>query len=131
LQDKIVEVNLIYYQPNKVRGNHYHPEFNEYWMLIDGFGVKVTPDPKTKKTLVRHIGGGTCIRVPKNTSHAFHAITEAKAISMLTKNWDDCEDPIIHEGLVKMDSDYEKYAKEQGFKHSIEETIKKNKKNNN
>ena len=127
LPDKIIEVNLIYYHPNKVRGNHYHPEFNEYWMLVSGAGLKVTMDPVTKQPINRHIGEGTCIRIPKNTSHAFHPIVESKAISMLTKYWDDCKDPIIHEKLVSMDEDYLSYAKKKGFKHSAEELIKKNK----
>ena len=123
--DKIVEMNLIYYHPNRVRGNHYHPEFNEYWMLIEGNGVKVTYDKKLKKKLIRHVGSGTMIRVPKNTSHSFHAITEAKAISCLTRYWDDCKKPIIHEELIDIGQEYKKYAKEKGFKHSAEELIKK------
>lgn len=126
--EKIVELNLIYYQPNKVRGNHYHPEFNEYWMLIDGNGVKVTQDPNTKKKIVRHVGSGTMVRVPKNTTHSFHAITESKAISLLTKYWDHCKKPIVHEELIDIGQDYKNYAKQKGFRYSAEELIRKNNK---
>ena len=128
LDEKIVEINLIYYNANKVRGNHFHPEFNEYWMLVEGAGIKVTKDPKSNKTLIRHIAEGTLIRVPKNTTHAFHAIRPAKAMSFLTKHWESCKDPIIHESIVEMDDEYKKYAKDKGFKHSIEEILKKKKK---
>lgn len=126
LPDRIVEVNFIYYHPNKIRGNHFHPEFNEYWFLVEGSGIKVTPDPKNKKKqLIRHVSEGTMMRIPKNTTHAFHAITQAKAVSMLTKYWKDCKKPIIHEKLVEMDQDYKEYAKKLGFKNSAEELVKK------
>lgn len=30
-QVPIVEFNLLYFHPNKIRGNHFHPEFMEYF----------------------------------------------------------------------------------------------------
>lgn len=127
-QEPILEFNLLYFLPNKVRGNHNHPEFIEYFLVVEGSGVIVTLDPKTKKELVMHASKGTCIRVPKKTSHAFHAITEATCISMLSKPWDECDPPIVHEDLIPFDEKYKDYAKEQGFKYSIEEKKRKKKK---
>ena len=42
---------------------------------------------------------GKCTRTPKNTSHVFLAITDCTLIVLLTKKWDDCEKPIVHENL--------------------------------
>ena len=117
LDDKIVEMNFIYYSTNKVRGNHFHPEFTEYWMLVEGAGIKVTKDPKNpKKQLIRHMSEGTMIRVPKNTTHAFHAIKPSKAMSFLTKHWDSCRNPIIHEDLIKMDDEHVRFLEKQNKK---------------
>lgn len=124
LRVPMVEMNLIYYQPNKVRGNHYHPEFDEFYLIVEGSGALVTKDPVDGSNLVMHGSKGTCLWVPKNTSHAFHPITQATAISMISKPWDECDDPIIHEHLVPYDEQYVKYADEQGFKYSIEEKKK-------
>jgi mannose-6-phosphate isomerase-like protein (cupin superfamily) len=126
-EDKIEEFNLLYFKPGKVRGNHSHPEFVEYFLVVSGSGVIITRDPKNGEELVLHATQGTCIRTPKNTSHAFHAITETNCVSLLTKPWDNCETPIIHDDLVPFDDDYKKYAEEQGFKYSIEERKKKHK----
>ncbi len=41
-QDKIAEFNMLYFQPGKTRGNHYHPEFNEYFLVVGGSVVMVT-----------------------------------------------------------------------------------------
>jgi dTDP-4-dehydrorhamnose 3,5-epimerase-like enzyme len=32
----IKEYNMIYFRPNKIRGNHYHPEFTEYFLVVNG-----------------------------------------------------------------------------------------------
>ncbi|MBA7536264.1 hypothetical protein ES705_28527 [subsurface metagenome] len=111
-QDPILEFNLLYFLPNKVRGNHYHPEFVEYFLIVEGSGVIVTKNPEGGRDLVMHASKGTCIRIPKGISHAFHAITETTCISMLSKPWDECNPPIIHEHLVAFDEQYIKYVKE-------------------
>jgi dTDP-4-dehydrorhamnose 3,5-epimerase-like enzyme len=38
-----------YIKAGKIRGNHSHPEFDEYIMLIDGAGVEVEKDPETNE----------------------------------------------------------------------------------
>ena len=37
--------------------------------------------------------------IPRNTYHVFAAITNCESVSFLTKRWDDCQEPIIHENL--------------------------------
>ena len=102
-QEPILEFNLLYFFPGKVRGNHYHPEFDEYFLVVEGSGVIMTKDPKGGSDLVMHASKGTCIRIPKNTSHAFQSITEVTCISMLSKPWDECDNPIIFDHLISSD----------------------------
>lgn len=110
-QDSIKEFNLIYYNPGKVRGNHFHPECVEYLLLVDGNAAIVTKDPKTGSKLVMHASKGTCIRIPKNISHAVYPITPMTAVAMLTKPWDSCLKPIVHETLIPRDKKAKKNGK--------------------
>lgn len=102
----ILEFNLLYFLPNKIRGNHYHPEFVEYFLIVEGSVVMVTTDPETGKEVNMHASRGTCFRTPPGTAHAVHAITDAVCISMLTKPWDACERPIVYQELIEFDSQY-------------------------
>jgi len=102
----ILEFNLLYFQPNKIRGNHHHPEFVEYFLIVQGSVVMVTRDPATGKELNMHASQGICFRTPPNTPHAVHAITESVCISMLTKPWDQCDRPIVYHDLVDFDPEY-------------------------
>ena len=117
----IVEFNMLYFLPNKIRGNHFHPEFEEYFLIVSGSVVMVTKDPETGKEINMHASSGTCFRTPPNTAHAVHAITNAVCISLLTKKWDDCNPPILYEDLIDFDPNYQKYIKK--------EEVKKNNKN--
>ena len=40
-KDPIMEFNLNIVKAGKVRGNHHHPEFDEYYLLTSGEGVLV------------------------------------------------------------------------------------------
>ena len=111
--DAIKEFNLLYFRPNKVRGNHHHPEFVEYFLVVDGCGAMMTKDPKDDSDLILQMSEGSCARIPKNTSHAFQAITATKCISLLTKPWDECNPPIIFEHIIPMDAEYNQYMKEK------------------
>ena len=122
--DPILEFNILYFSPGKLRGNHNHPEFVEYFLVVDGSISMITKDPETGKEIIMLASKGTCFRTPKGVSHAVHAITEATCISLLTKPWDECDNPILHEHLVDQGQEYEEYAKSQGFTHSIEELKK-------
>lgn len=109
----IVEFNMLYFLPNKIRGNHYHPEFTEYFLVVDGTVVMVTKDIETGKEINMHASRGTCFRTPPHTPHAVHAITESICISMLTKQWDKSSPPIIHEDIIPFDKDYLTFLEEQ------------------
>lgn len=112
-QDDIKEWSMLYFNPNKVRGNHYHPEFTEYFLIADGAVVVITKDPETGKEINMLMGKGMCFRTPPGVPHAVHAIEPSICISFLTKPWDDCESPIIFEDLVPFDEDYNKYIKNE------------------
>lgn len=107
----IVEFNMLYFHPNKIRGNHLHPEFTEYFLIVDGSVVMVTIDPATGKEINMHASRGICFRTPPNTPHAVHAIVESICISCLTKPWDKCDQPIAYEDLIPFDSDYVDHMK--------------------
>jgi mannose-6-phosphate isomerase-like protein (cupin superfamily) len=94
-QDPLVEFNILYFLPGKARGHHYHPEFNEYFMVIEGSGVMVTRDSEDAPEEQIHMSRGMCVRTPKGVSHAFFAITAVTAVSLLSKKWDDCKPPIV------------------------------------
>ncbi|HDY88046.1 MAG TPA: NAD-dependent epimerase/dehydratase family protein [bacterium] len=102
----IVEFNMLHFLPNKIRGNHYHSEFVEYFLVVSGTVVMVTKDPDTGKEINMMAGSGICFRTPQNTPHAVHAITQSVCISLLTKPWDECNPPIVYEDLIPFNSDY-------------------------
>ena len=97
--EPLVEFNMLYFNAAKIRGLHYHPEFVEYSLVVSGNGCFVyrdnISDKNSDKTV--HLSKGTCIRIEKNTYHTIHSINEMTVIAMLTKKWDDCENPILRE----------------------------------
>jgi mannose-6-phosphate isomerase-like protein (cupin superfamily) len=95
-EDPLVEFNMLYFQPGKTRGNHYHPEFNEYFLVVNGSGVMVYKSAADAPERNIHMSKGMCTRTPKGVAHAFYAITEVTAVAMLSKRWDDCHPPILH-----------------------------------
>ena len=95
----IVEFNFNIIKAGKVRGNHFHPEFDEYFMITSGEGVIVNVEPSTGKEDFIYLSKGHCAFTPKGTSHVFVAISDCEAVAMLTKKWDDCEKPIVHQNL--------------------------------
>jgi mannose-6-phosphate isomerase-like protein (cupin superfamily) len=90
----------------KIRGNHCHPEFDEYIMIVAGEGVEVEKDINSGKEEKFYMAKGSCIYIPANTYHVFMAITDCESVSFLTKPWDDCENPILHENLGHGDGDH-------------------------
>jgi len=50
----IVEFNMLYFLPNKIRGNHYHPEFVEYFLIVSGSVIMVTNDPETDEEDIKN-----------------------------------------------------------------------------
>lgn len=96
----IEEFTLLYFNAGKIRGNHYHPEFVEYFLVIDGSVSLTTYDDRIGKSITTLAGAGYCFRTPKGVSHAVQAITNAVCISLITKPWDTCQVPIVHQELL-------------------------------
>lgn len=94
----ILEWTHQFIKSGKIRGNHCHPEFDEYILLINGNGVEVAYNEDGGEEKIE-MSKGTCIFIPRSTYHVFLAITDCESISFLTKKWDDCEKPIIHNNL--------------------------------
>jgi mannose-6-phosphate isomerase-like protein (cupin superfamily) len=109
--EPVLEFNMLYFLPNKIRGNHHHPEFVEYFLVVSGSVVMVTKDFKTGKEVNMQASGGICFRTPPNTPHAVHAISNSICISMLTKPWDTCNPPIVYEDLIDFNEDYTEFMK--------------------
>lgn len=103
-QDLITEFNLLYFSPGATRGNHYHPEFVEYSLIIEGQGIIVTRDAPGSKERIIHVAKGSCVRTPKGISHTIYAITDLTVVALLTKPWDDCKTPIIREDIFSSKS---------------------------
>lgn len=75
------------------RGNHYHPEFDEYIVLTSGQGKFIeTIQGKNRDILVE---AGDCVYIPQGVYHTFVPTTDCSSVSCLTKAWDDCENPIL------------------------------------
>ena len=96
-KEPLVEFNMLYFNPGKVRGFHFHPEFIEYLLVVNGNGTLVyrddANDKKTEKFI--HLSKGICTRTDKNTYHTVYAITEMTIVAMLTKRWYHSNPPII------------------------------------
>ena len=95
-----------YIKAGKIRGNHCHPEFDEYIMLLNGAGVEVEKDVKSGEEYIFEMNKGTCIFIPRGTYHVFLAIMDCESISFLTKRWDDCSQPIILTNLGLGEGDH-------------------------
>tara|TARA_B100001113_G_scaffold301768_1_gene260907 strand:- start:131 stop:538 length:408 start_codon:yes stop_codon:yes gene_type:complete len=96
-EEPLVEFNMLYFQPGKSRGFHYHPHFIEYSLVVAGSGVFVSreePHNKESESFI-HLSKGTCIRTDMNVFHTIYAITEMTIIAMLTKRWDHSSPPIV------------------------------------
>tara|TARA_R110000823_G_scaffold315545_1_gene448083 strand:+ start:1245 stop:1592 length:348 start_codon:yes stop_codon:yes gene_type:complete len=75
------------------RGDHLHPEFDEYIVLIKGNGKYIEKIDDVERTI--EIVAGECIHIPTGVYHTFIPSTDCIAMSCLTKKWNDCKTPII------------------------------------
>jgi mannose-6-phosphate isomerase-like protein (cupin superfamily) len=92
-KDAIVEFCYIVTNLGSTRGHHYHKEFDEYIMLVEGEGIYLELlDDKTVRKIV--MGPGQTIYLPRLTPHTFVPLTACKSVSFLTKPWNDCDEPI-------------------------------------
>lgn len=91
--NNLVEFCYIDTKQGVTRGHHYHEEFDEYIMLVQGEGIYLERlDDGTTRKIV--IGAGQVIYIPCLTPHTFVPLTDCKSVSMLTKTWDSCSKPI-------------------------------------
>lgn len=90
--DSIVEWNYIVTLKGAVRGHHYHKEFDEYIMFVEGEGVYT--EITNGVELVTPVSAGDCIYLPQGVPHTFYPTADCKMIAMLTKKWNDCKEPI-------------------------------------
>jgi dTDP-4-dehydrorhamnose 3,5-epimerase-like enzyme len=99
-KDPIVEFSMLYVSPGKVRGLHYHPEFIETILAVDGQAALVGVDPNDpeKKEEVVHLSKGVAVRIPIGYLHTFYAITPFTFMALLNKKWDDSNPPIVQMG---------------------------------
>ncbi len=97
-KDPIVEFNFQFVNKGKIRGNHFHPEFDEYYLFTSGHAVVVTKDETGKEEFL-YCSKGDVIYIPSGAPHVTYAITDFNFVTFLTKKWDDCEVPIVHENL--------------------------------
>ena len=102
----ILEWTHQFIKSGKIRGNHCHPEFDEYILLVSGSGIEVEVDTESRKEHKYYMSKGTCVFIPRSTYHVFMAVTDCESVSFLTKKWDDCENPIIHENLGMGEGDH-------------------------
>lgn len=93
----VVEFNFQFINKGMTRGNHYHPEFDEYYLFTKGNGVMVYKDDDKEEFLF--VGKGDVIYIPQGVSHVTYAITNIEYVTFLTKKWNDCKKPIVHEDL--------------------------------
>lgn len=94
IDDKLTEYNLMVTKKGDERGYHYHPEFNEYMMVVSG-RCEYTEFVKDDDDITITLEVGASIRIPIGTAHRFVALEDYSFVSMLTKHWDKCEHPII------------------------------------
>jgi dTDP-4-dehydrorhamnose 3,5-epimerase-like enzyme len=92
-QHSIVEFVYLYTVAGTTRGHHYHKEFDEYIMLVDGEGLYL--EKLEDGSIHKHvIGPGQTIYIPSFTNHTFVPLKDCKSVSFLTKKWNDCDEPI-------------------------------------
>ncbi|MDP2704168.1 MAG: cupin domain-containing protein [bacterium] len=94
----IVEFNFQFVNKGKIRGNHFHPEFDEYYLFTEGQAMIITKSDDGKEEFL-YVGKGDCVYIPRGVPHVTYAITNFNMVTFLTKKWNDCEVPIVHENL--------------------------------
>jgi len=91
--DPVVEWSYIVTLKGSKRGHHYHKEFDEYIMFVEGQGVYLELFEDSSE-YSHPISSGECIFLPKNIPHTFIPMSDCKMIAMITKKWNDCKEPI-------------------------------------
>ena len=95
----ILEMTAITSKMGVERGYHYHPEFDEYVLLLRGHGTYYQQDPRTGEDMLSiDLYSGECIYFPANCAHRLECKTDMHMVALLTKPWKECNEPIVHVG---------------------------------
>jgi dTDP-4-dehydrorhamnose 3,5-epimerase-like enzyme len=99
------EINLVYSKSNIIRGNHYHKETEEIFIILEG-KIKVTlykiyndtVDKNSKKEYI--FEKEQVFLIEKNVLHIFEVLEDAKWINVLSKKTNP-ENPDFHKVELK------------------------------
>jgi mannose-6-phosphate isomerase-like protein (cupin superfamily) len=95
--DAVQEWSYIVTLKGSQRGHHYHKEFDEHIMFVEGSGVYLELcEDGTELTMP--VASGDCIFLPRLVPHTFIPMSDCKMVAMITKRWDDCVEPITRAG---------------------------------
>jgi uncharacterized RmlC-like cupin family protein len=89
-----VEANIVRIKAGHKRGYHYHTEFTEMFLVVSGFGVYSYQNPNEPKVTFKPVHGGEFFVIPPGVPHVLHAIDDMICVALLSKAWDDCDEPI-------------------------------------
>jgi dTDP-4-dehydrorhamnose 3,5-epimerase-like enzyme len=89
----IVEWNLLFTRAGHARGFHFHKEFHEYVLITAGHGTYVELCDDGSERFFK-VAAGDCLSFPIGTAHTIYAISDMRMVAMLTKRWNDCDEPI-------------------------------------
>jgi len=93
-EDVLAEYNLIITNQGEERGYHYHPEFEEYILIVDGTCRFTEYNGDNENTV--NIETGDSVLIPRGVPHSFFAVTDLKFVSLLNKLWHESEKPIVN-----------------------------------
>lgn len=100
--EPLLEFNIVNFRPSTVRGMHYHPEFVEYSLAVQGEGMFVyrerADDPSSEKSLL--MSRGICVSIPTGVVHTIYSVSELTVIALLSKPWDESRPPIVQVGAI-------------------------------
>lgn len=92
-EEPIEKYRMIHCNPvTKVREEH-TSKSKEYLLITGGSGAIVFKEPSRDREVVP-LSKGDCIYASPGIAHTVVPITPLSAVAMLTKKWDDCEEPI-------------------------------------
>lgn len=89
----IVEWNLLFTKAGQARGFHYHKEFDEYVLIVGGHGTYIGRNSDGTEHFYK-VAAGDCLYFATGTPHTVYAITDMRIVALLTKKWNDCDEPI-------------------------------------
>lgn len=97
--EPIVEFNYMFIRAGKQRGHHFHPHFDEYFLLVSGSALFLWREQGTDESHQFLLAPGQCVLNRAGSAHRLMAIEDCQAIAMLTRKWDDCDPPIVFDAV--------------------------------